>query len=60
VSWSIIASFDHNSSTIREIKVGYYVWLLAYAVLFAAQAIKSPNEPTAAKWKLLGPQLNKN
>jgi hypothetical protein len=47
ISWSIIALFDRHSSTIREIKVGYYVWLLAYALLFAAQTIKAPNEPAA-------------
>ena len=40
MSWSIIALVDRKSSAMRDIKVGYYVWLAAYALLFAAQAIR--------------------
>ncbi len=39
MSWVIIALVDRKSSAIRDIKVGYYVWLSAYALLFAAQVI---------------------
>ena len=54
ISWSIFALFDRHSSTLHDIKFGYYVWLLAYAVLFAAQAIKVPDEPAAAKMEIAG------
>jgi len=40
MSWSIIALADGKSSPIRDIKAGYYVWLSAYALLFAAHAIR--------------------
>jgi len=44
VSWSILHLIDGgNTGTGNEIRVGYYVWLSAYALLFAAHVIKEPD-----------------
>ena len=43
MSWSFLHVIDGNRSGFYEIKVGYYVWLLAYALLFVAHVVKEPN-----------------
>jgi hypothetical protein len=43
MSWYILHLFDKTMG-IFEIKVGYYVWLLAYALLFVTHTTKSPTD----------------
>src|SRR5436305_3490754 len=45
-SWSVLQLWD------KEIKIGYYVWLAAHALLFIAHLFKAPNnslEPTVTR-----------
>ena len=43
-SWLVLHIFQQPPQ-IAEIKVGYYVWLIAYSLLVAAHLWKASNEP---------------
>jgi len=43
MSWPIVNLIDGNAK-ISEIEVGYYVWLLAYVLLFAVHLVKEPTK----------------
>lgn len=43
LSWSVLHIFEQPSE-IAQIKIGYYVWLIAYGLLVAAHLWKEPGE----------------
>ena len=43
LSWLVLHAFQQPSH-ITEIKIGYYVWLIAYGLLVAAHLSKEPGE----------------
>jgi len=43
LSWSVLHVFQQPSQ-LNEIKIGYYVWLIAYGLLVAAHLWKEPGE----------------
>ena len=43
LSWGVLNFFD-KPRDIPEIKIGYYLWLMAYGVLIAAHLVKEPIE----------------
>jgi len=47
LSWLALHIFQHPSQVI-EIKIGYYLWLVAYGLLVAAHLEKDPTELTGS------------
>jgi len=42
LSWFVVPIISGKPSQVAEIKIGYYVWLIAYALLVAAHLLEKP------------------